>query len=818
MSCDQFGGGPIESLVIRTTSWVSHLLTTRLIRPASPFYIAPIARGDIFLSDSPILIPHTHFPVEEWLMRPGLRIFPGAQLGLVAVICLMTCPLGLKAAHPPAPEEEDAPRPTIGVALGGGGARGAAHVGVLQALQEMNIPIDFVSGTSMGSVVGSLFCIGLSPEEIEVEMSGVDWDDLFSDRPRRQDRTFRRKEDDTSFFLPVEFGWKDEKVAFSSGIIAGQKLAFAFPHKSLVLGGRSNFDDLAYPFRPVATDLRTGEMVVLERGNLLKAVRASMSIPGVFPPVKWGQHILVDGYLSRNLPVDVVRNMGADIVIAVNVGADPAETDPAQFQNFLGVNAQQGLLLAHRNVAEQLPLADIVINVDLEDIQPLDFKRVADAIPLGRKAARNLAEQLEPLALSPEEYENHLLRHRLIEPDLLTIDEIILHNHSQVDDRAILRSIHQEIGRPLDLEQLKDDVVRLYDFGVFQLVDFEVLRDAKGNNHLHLTVNEKYYSPNILNFGVTYSGGDEGRSFLETRLRLTRLEMNRFGSELRTDLQLGRTNGIRSEWHQPLSMTRRPFLAVAARWRNRYQDWYLAQFHLGELQTEDLTGFLDLGYRLGRSGELRVGVEYGHLRAADKTNLHFYEFENDRGGYTASLDLDELDSSIMPRSGYRLSGRAFWGRPELGGNLDYARVHARASLVRSLGADTFTLNMAGGSALHTDLPEFAAFTLGGPENLEGYQPDSLRGDVFGLLGLRWYRQIKGHPSPYSTSWYLGTRIEAGNVWPSHGAMTLDKMKLSASVSLTVKTIMGPLTLSIAQGDGGRDALSATLGGVVPFLE
>jgi NTE family protein len=741
-------------------------------------------------------------------------------LCLPFLVLLLTGPR-IKAApgteNSPDTPADGSTRPRIGLVLGGGGARGAAHVGVLQALEEMRIPVDMVSGTSMGSIVGALFSIGLTPDQIQGEISGIDWDDLFSDRPRRQDRKFRRKQDDTSFFVPVEFGWKDNKVVFSSGIIAGQKLGFAFRHKNLFLGGHHSFDDLAYPFRPVATDLLTGEMVVLDRGNLLKAVRASMSIPGVFPPVRWADHYLVDGFLTRNLPVDVVREMGADIVIAVDVGPRPASTDPETFQSILGITTQQSLIQAHANVAAMLPLADVVIHVDLGDIKAEDFRRVAETIPLGRQAAQALREQLQAYSLGPEAYQEHLDQHRLDEPEKLIIHRIELENHSQVSDLSILKNLHQATGSPLDLDQLKTDLVNLHDFGVFQLVDFEVLQDDAGRNTLRVIAHEKYYAPNILNFGVTYSGGDQGRSFLETRFRWTRMEMNSHGTEIRTDLQLGRNNGIRSELYLPLAMNRRPFLATAVRWRNLYQDWFRSDINLGELQQEDVTGMVDLGYRLGRLGEFRLGVEYGFLQAADNTNLHLYDFESPRGGYVAALELDSQDASYLPRQGLRFSSRVFWGRPELGGGLDYVRLQARGKLVHSWGPDTIALGAAGGSCLNTEWPEFAAFTLGGPENLEGYQPDSLRGGAFGLASLHWYRQIKGSPSPYSASWYLGVRLEAGNVWEKQELASLRELRFSASISLTVKTVLGPLTLSLAQADGGNDAFSATLGGVPSFL-
>lgn len=737
---------------------------------------------------------------------------------LLAVVLAATALASPAAAVIPEAEQQAGSRPRIGLALGGGGARGAAHIGVLQVLQDMNIPVDYVSGTSMGSIVGALFSIGLSPEEIEREITTVDWDDLFSDRPNRQERNFRRKQDDSSFFLPIEFGIKHKGVVFSSGIIAGQKLGFAFRNPNLYLGGHESFDSLAYPFRPVATDLATGEIFVMERGNLLKAVRASMSIPGVFPPVLWDGHHLVDGFLARNLPVDVVRRMGADIVIAVDVGALPADTHPDRFRTLTGVTEQQGTIQARQNVDIQLPQADIVIHVDLDGIRTRDFKRVPEAVPMGREAALKVADQLLALAVSPGEYAEHLARHRMVETDLLMIDRIELVNRSDVDDRAIMRHISQETGRPLDLDRLKQDLAKVFDFGVFELVDFEIVKDQEGLATLRVIANEKYYAPNIVNFGLSYSGGSEGRSYLDARTRITQLEINRFGSEWRSDLQLGRTTSARTEFYQPLSWTRRPFAALALRYRNQYQDWYLGSINLGEFQRKEVTVFGDFGLRLGHYGEIRAGIEYGHLKANDRTRLNLYDFNGVRGGYTASLNLDMLDASVFPTGGYRLMSRVFFGTPGFGSGLEYTKVQGLFSLVRSLARNTILLNLQGGSNLGTNLPEFDLFTAGGPGLLEGYAEDLFRGKVYGVMSLGWYRQIKGHPSPYSTSWYVGARVEAGNAWRFPEEAGLDDLLYSGSVSLMIKTLMGPLAVTYSRGEEGSDAMSITLGKTVSFLE
>jgi NTE family protein len=745
---------------------------------------------------------------ESWF-PPLIRFFSAA------LICVLASGMSLAQESPPE-AAADSKRPKIGIALGGGGARGAAHVGVLQVLQEMNIPIDYVSGTSMGSIVGALFSIGLPPDEIEKEIVGVDWDDLFSDRPDRADRNYRRKEDDSSFFLPVEFGIKNKGIVFSSGIIAGQKLGFAFRIPELYLGGHDGFDNLAYPFRPVATDLATGQIFVMEKGNLLKAVRASMSIPGVFPPVEWDGHHLVDGYLARNLPVDVVRRMGADIVIAVDVGSLPEDTETEKFNTLLGINEQQGIIQARQNVDVQLPLADIVIHVDLGRIHTRDFKLVPETIPLGRQAALEVAEQLSALSVPVEEYREHLQKHRTV--DLLMVDRIELVNNSRIDDRAIMRNIHQETGRPLDLDTLKKDLVRIFDFGIFELVDFEIVKDDQGLATLRIIANDKYYAPNILNMGLSYSGGSEGRSYLDARMRITQLEMNRFGSEWRTDLQMGRTSGIKSEYYQPLYWTRRPFVSVALRWQNQYKDWYIERFHLGELQKEEVAGMASLGYRLGHYGEVRGGVALGHLWAKDRTELDLYDFNGPRGGYTAELNLDMLNAANFPTAGYKLQTRAFFADEAFGSGLNYTKVEGIGTTFVTWNRNTFGLGLRGGSSLQTALPEFAMFTIGGPESMEGYRPDQFRGEFYGVGTIGWYRQIKGHPSPYSTSWYLGAKVEAGNAWRDQDAASLDDLRYCASVSLMIKTLIGPMAVAYARAEDGADAFSITLGRIIPFFE
>jgi NTE family protein len=742
------------------------------------------------------------------------RFFISSRRGLVCVLMVVGFG-GFSGPISATAEETTGERPRIGLVLGGGGARGAAHVGVLRALKEMNVPVDYIAGTSMGSVVGSLYAIGLDPDEIESILLGVDWDDLFSDRPSRPDRIYRRKEDDSAAFLPIEWGWKD-RIVLSSGVIAGQKLSFAFRDDYLYLAGHEGFDNLAYPFRAVATDLQTGLMFVPDKGNLLKIVRASMSIPGVFPPVKWEGKTLVDGYLARNVPVDVCLEMGADIIIAVDVGALPEETNPEYFRTLGGINMQKGIINGRQNVDPQLAMADIVIRPILE-ISSRDFKSVGRPIDPGYLAAQSVASKLQELSVSPEEYAAHLEKHSYRGAPQLIVSEIRLLNNTRVHDHAILKNISQEQGELLDLDVLKMDLAEIYDFGVFELVDFS-LENEGGKIILVISAEEKFYYPNILNFGLTYYGGAGNQSILDVRARWTHLEMNRFGAEQRTDIQVGQTIYFKTEYYQPLTWNRVPFFAISGQYKNTVNPWYYEMKHWGDYKTQGWRLFPDIGTRIARWGELRMGVDLGHLRASDRTGLSLAEFDGPVGGYKLSLKFDKVDVPFLPRSGYAGVVRYFAGRPEFGSDLNYDRLEGRVSGAKTWGGNTFHLALEGGTNFNSTIPEFHMFTLGGMNRLTGYQKDQLRGQRYALGQLRWYHKIIGHPSPFSTSWYILLQGEAGNAWYFPEDAGFDDLRYTGTAGIVATTMFGPLTIAYGRADDGHDSAYITLGVLKDVLE
>ncbi|HTK99549.1 MAG TPA: patatin-like phospholipase family protein, partial [Pseudomonadales bacterium] len=211
-------------------------------------------------------------------------------------------------------------RPKIGLVLGGGGARGAAHIGVIKLLQELHVPVDYVAGTSMGSLVGGFYATGMTAEQLDATVRAIDFDTLFKDATARRDEPYLRKLDDNLALFGPKVGIGPKSQLLAMGAISGQKISFLFQTLTSQRVQVDDFDNLPIPYRAMATDIVTGDAVVIDKGNLAVAMRASMSVPGAFDPVQIGPYLLVDGGLADNVPIDVVRKMGADIVIAVDVG------------------------------------------------------------------------------------------------------------------------------------------------------------------------------------------------------------------------------------------------------------------------------------------------------------------------------------------------------------------------------------------------------------------------------------------------------------------------------------------------------------------
>jgi NTE family protein len=713
------------------------------------------------------------------------------------------------AAQPASPaSSSDSPqpprRPKIGLALGGGGARGAAHIGVLKVLEELRIPIDYVAGTSMGSVVGGLYVVGYSPEGLDKVVQKVDWANIFVDSAPRPDTAFRQKENDYLVPPGITLGVKKGSVALPAGLIAGRKLSFLLNTLTLSAIGVQNFDNLPIPFRAVAADARTGETVVLSRGSLPRSIRASMAIPVIFTPIEQDGRLLMDGGEAENLPVQTVRAMGADIVIAVDVASSseiPKEA-PSSLAQIVGRLIDLPLL---RNTLESRKLADLVITPELSGFSSGDFPAVAKIVPKGEEAARALSDKLSRWSVSEEEYRDWQKAHRIPLPEHPPmVDDVVVDPIKGFDTRRISRVIATKAGAPFDESVLQSDMRRIAGMGLWQNVEFQ-LEKEDGKQVLHIIAVPKSWGPTYLSAGLDFEISD-ARADFDISVLLDATERNRLGADWKTGVRLGTELALVSQFFQPLDYAGRFYAAPRIGWDQQTREVFSDETRVAEYRVRQGQVGVDLGMELGHLlslGELSVGVQRGYADAARRIGIQeFPNFDIDTGAFVASLRLDQLDNLWFPRSGYYLDLNYTGSRTALGGEDSYNRALLRVIGAHSIGRWTAQLRASYGDGFNRQLPFYDGFSLGGFRNLSGRPPNQLTGQTLAFASVEFRYALTPKPGAVVKGLYVGATAEAGNVWDSRNLASLSDLKRAGSVFIVTDTLLGPVYL--AWGYSGKN--------------
>jgi NTE family protein len=696
-------------------------------------------------------------------------------------------------------------RPKIGLALGGGGARGAAHVGVLRVLEQLHIPIDYIAGTSMGSVVGGLYAVGYSPDELEKIISTVDWNNLFIDSAPRRDTVFRFKENE--YLVPpgatvgIAHG-----VTLPAGLIAGRKLGFLLNTLTLPAASVQNFDRLSIPFRAVATDARTGEVVVLGHGSLPSAIRSSMAIPVVFTPVTFEGRSLIDGGTSQNLPVQTVRAMGADIVIAVDVASSsevPTE-GPRSVADMLGRLIDLPLL---RNTIESRPLADIVITPDLKGLSSGDFAKAVQIIPKGDAAAKAASEKLSKWSASPEEYAAWQRAHRKPLPkERPLLDAVVVDPIPGFDTRRITRVIATKAGLPFNERVLQADMRRISGMSLWQNVEFRLETTEDGKNTLHIIATPKSWGPTYISAGLDFEiNASRADADWNLSMLVDATELNRIGADWKTGLRLGTDIGLASKFYQPLDYTARFFVAPTLFFDQQKIDVFANEVDVASYRVRQGYGGLDLGLQLGHLlslGQFSVGVDRGIQKAHRIVGLEeFPDVDADTGGFHSELILDQLDNFWFPREGWFVDLAYEGNRTSFGADTDFNRAQLLLVGAHSIGRWVVTGRIGYGDSFGSPLPLGSLFSLGGFRNLSGRPKGQLIGSTqaIGVLTLRY--RLTPLPGTIVKGLYVGATAELGNVWATRKDASIDNMHGAWSVFLTTDTLLGPLYL--AYGNSGN---------------
>jgi len=704
---------------------------------------------------------------------------------------------------------EETTRPKIGLVLGGGGAKGAAHIGVLKVLEELKVPIDCIAGTSMGAIVGSLYASGMSATEIEEVLTTVDWDDLFTDNPPRKDIDFRRKQEDLNYLSKISIGIKDGKVALPKGFTAGQKIGVFFQTLMLPVAGITDFDKLPIPYRAVAADLETGEMVVIGSGSLADAARASMSVPGVFPPAEVNGRYLTDGGIVRNLPVDVVREMCADIVIAVDVGKPLPQRD--ELTNPIAIMNQMIDIMMKQNVKEQiqsLGTKDVFIRPELGTITSADFKRGKEGAERGEKAARLKESELKRYSVSEKEYAAFSAKQQQKDISTIQVSSVTVEGLDRVSPEAVASKLRIIPGKELDTKTLMDDVGLIYGMGEFERVDLEI-KPSRDAYDITLRPQEKSWGPNYLRAGINLETDFDGESNYNIGVDYTMRWINRLGAEWKSQIQFGSTKGIFSEFYQPVVPSRFFFVAPHIKWMQDDVDVYSGKDIIAEYRLRTFEGGIDLGMQPWSYGEVRIGYVTGILKPKlKKGTLDIDDERINRGAFAARIIADQFDNVNFPHKGYFGWLNVYSSVSGVGADDDYNKIEA--SLIKAYTYKKYTIlaSASFGSYLGKEIPYYDEFTLGGFLNLSGLHQNQLRGQRVGLGRVITYWNAS---QSLLGSFYLGGSLETGNVWDKDENIEFNNLRLAGSVFIGYDTPFGPFYLGFGHADGGNNAVYFYLG-------
>lgn len=702
-------------------------------------------------------------------------------------------------------------RPKIGLVLSGGGARGFAHIGVLKVLEHNRIPIDYIVGTSMGSIIGGSYAIGLTPGEIEHNVQDVNWDKVFSDHSTREYTSFRRKHQAFDFFNIRRVGITGDGLEISSGLIEGQTIELVLDRLAYPGFHINDYDNFAIPFRAVATNLENGEPFVIDHGNLARAMRASMSIPGLLPPITIDNTLLIDGGIGNNIPIDVARSLGADIIIVIDVSA-PLE-DKANIQSALDITEQLSNILTRRNADQQLKSLtpnDLLIRPELKAFSSSDFSLHNELIAIGMTAANQHLKQLQKYSLSKENYANYRNALPSVVKKTPIINYVDINNESPLSKRTLSRLIRQKTGEVLDISQLEEDLSIIYGLDQTSTVVYS-LDTTEKQTGLIIYVRNRTWAQHYLEFGLQLGSETEVGSSSNIDIVYNHVSINSLGAEFRGAVGLGNEPSATAEFYQPLSIDLDYFVAAEVGVTTELfpilnnERNHIESFHRFERQYIQLS----VGKTFAQNTELRLDLFHtdGNTQAITG-NSPISNFSFTEAGYNLGLLHDSLDNISFPNTGLFGNINFINNTEALGASSDYQQIKFSFGGAGTYKRYTVFSRILLETTLDGNAPDNAIFRHGGFLELSGNFEDQLVGQHFGLVEAVFYRRL-GNIS--FLPMYAGFSVETGNAWDNYNDINLHNSNFSGSVFIGADTFLGPVYLAFGLSENGEQALYFTLG-------
>ena len=722
-------------------------------------------------------------------------------------------------------------RPKIALVLSGGGARGGAHVGVLKVLEENNIPIDMIVGTSMGSFVGGLYASGKTPQEIEKMLTQTDWTKYITTNFTRQDIPIRKKELDYIYQGRLGVGVNSKNdIVLPTGVFKREPLLLKFLQETQNVEDIKDFDKLRIPYRAVATNIKNGEPVVLKSGSLARAMYASSAIPGGFQPIQIDGIDLVDGGVSDNFPIQVARDMGADIIIAVDVSENFKEK--LDVNSYMVLMGQLVNIMMRKNANESIKKLhedDILLTPDLDDFSGLDADRYKKIIQKGEDVALKNIEKLKKLSLSGTQYAAYQQKHQIrVTAQKNIIDKIELINHTYISDASILRRLHVQTGKVLDEDQLRLDILDIYHLSIFDSVNYKIIHKNE-QTILQIITEPSWDNHGEIRMAFGIEDDFKGHSSYSMKLGYTMFAINAYGAEWRTDFEIGRQQRAYTEFYQPLDSLQHFYVKPSFIYEN-----IVDIFPIERYTNNLIRGNIEVKY--GRYGGTMAGgihfaknyeFELGASSFMDNVDIHLNiigilnlekKYYQSKPVY-ASLKIDSLDNINFPKHGVRAKVKVLKDGVISGSDYDYEQLYVDIEKPFSLYANNLTFHLKYGNTfrkkdqLSAPGRLYGTFRLGGLFNLSGYAPYSFNDDnmALGVLKYRYELKNAGFFGTLSTSYYAGFSLETGNVWKYNKNMNYNMFHNSASIYFAADTIVGPFYFAYGQADDGENSFYLYLG-------
>lgn len=735
-----------------------------------------------------------------------------------ATTVLFAFPAVASTAVPAAVDGTNGSRPRTCLVLGGGGARGAAHIGLLRVLERERVPIDCIVGTSMGAIVGGMYAAGYDADEIETILEGIDWDDVLHDRTPREQRSVRRKDEDLRRLGGIELGLKNGKIALPQGVIQGQRLELLLRRLMLPTWQVERFDDLPIPFRAVAADIVAGEKVVFDRGELAMAIRASMSVPGAFAPIRIDDRLLVDGGVLDNVPIDEARKLGAQRMIVSRVGSPLA--DEEHLDSPLAISQQTARMLMKRIVEAQIATLgadDLLITPQLGLLGAQEFNRASEASAIGLAAAEAVVADIRRYAVDEATYAGFRERHQLPRYDAPLVAFIdVLRNRTRTAEYVESR-LESLRGMPLDPESLERWLAEAYGEGRYQQMQWRLV-DRGGSTGLQVEPEDKRWGPDFLHGSLRLSSDLDGTSDYQLALELTKTGLNSHGGEARLRLGLGRVDGLSGEFHQPFGIRGDHALNAWAGYR-AFDLPLLA--HAGNdvarFRYHDWGGGIGWRWSPNHRWELSAGIN----RHRERTRLlvgdpgQWSGSRADLGEVSLGLRYDTLDSSAFPTRGQRLDASYRRYLRGLGSDVDAGVARMSWDGVISRGPHSLLAGVSVSSASDEGRQILSAHDfLGGLGRLSGYQEGAIFAPQTALMRTIYYRRLGHADGMMKMPVYLGGSLELGGHWRTRDDIDRDGWIGAGSAFLGLGTGMGPVLVGYGRAEGGVDSFYLLFGSLL----